>query len=372
MTSIPVAELKPGFKIVNHVYSPLGGLLLQKGKVLLPRDLDILSAFLIQEVEIEKSPASAKNSQAASPAPETGNQSQAASTKSDAAHPEAELSLSVSALHQEYDRMLHLTKSAFQSVLAADLPIYELRRQLEALTGQMKHYKVLTFTPRNMNEYDYLYHNAILSSMTSYLLAQWYGLPQKDWMQVAFAGLLHDIGNTKVDPRIFYNPDTLSESEAEEMRMHTTYGYKQLRKTSAINEGVRLTALQHHEKMDGSGYPFHLTGDKIHIYARIVAVADIFHAMTLNRRYRKAQSPYLVLEQIKSEAFGKLDPSIVQTFVEKVTQFHNGMKVRLNNDMTGEIVFSDRNHPTRPMVSVNGEIINLMQDTSLYIEEVLS
>ncbi|MNN46406.1 Cyclic di-GMP phosphodiesterase response regulator RpfG [compost metagenome] len=189
---------------------------------------------------------------------------------------------------------------------------------------------------------------------------------------MAFAGLLHDIGNTKIDPQILYTPRPLTESEAEEMRMHTTYGYQQLRKTAAINEGVRLAALQHHEKMDGSGYPFRLTGEKIHIYARIVAVTDIFHAMTLNRRYRKAQSPYLVLEQIKLEAFGKLDPNVVQTFVDKVTQFHNGMKVRLSNDKVGEIVFSDRNHPTRPMVSIQGQIINLMQETQLHIEEVIS
>lgn len=369
MNKIPVTELKPGLKIVSNVYSPLGGLLLQKGKVLLPRDLDILRAFLISAVEIEEPFKSSNSSEANTVKP---TQERAKAEKAPSAPAESENEHTISMLHQEYDRMLHLTKSAFQSVLAAELPVYELRRQLEALLSQLKYYKVLTFTPRNMNEYDYLYHNAILSAMTSYLLAQWHGLPQKDWMQVAFAGLLHDIGNTKIDPLILYNPNSLTESEAEEMRMHTTYGYQQLRKTSAINEGVRLTALQHHEKMDGSGYPFHLMGDKIHIYARIVAVADIFHAMTLNRRYRKAQSPYLVLEQLKSEAFGKLDPSIVQTFVEKVTQFHNGMKVLLSNGKTGEIVFSDRNHPTRPMVSVNGEIYNLMQDTSLHIEEVLS
>ncbi|GAA0136031.1 hypothetical protein YSY43_28720 [Paenibacillus sp. YSY-4.3] len=372
MNKIPVTELKPGLKIISNVHSPLGGLLLQKGKVLLPRDLDILRAFLISEVEIEEPFKSSKDVNTTKSV-QTTTKAEKASVKASSTSVVLEsVQLTNSTLHQEYDRMLHLTKSAFQSILAAELPIYELRRQLEALLSQLKHYKVLTFTPRNMNEYDYLYHNAILSAMTSYLLAQWYGLPQKDWMQVAFAGLLHDIGNTKIDPLILYNPNSLTESEAEEMRMHTTYGYQQLRKTSAINEGVRLTALQHHEKMDGSGYPFHLVGDRIHIYARIVAVADIFHAMTLNRRYRKAQSPYLVLEQLKSEAFGKLDPSIVQTFVEKVTQFHNGMKVLLSNGTTGEIVFSDRNHPTRPMVSVDGEIINLIQNTSLYIEEVLS
>lgn len=365
MLNVPVIELKPGYMIASHVHTPLGGVLLHKGKVLLPRDLDILRAFMVQEVEIESSAelVSLVDVRKSSKAQE---ESAATSTASEADQP------SLDQFHKEYERMIHLIKSAFQSILAAELPIYELRHQLEQLLKHTKSYNVLTFIPRNMNEYDYLFHNSVLSALTSYCIAQWHGLPQKDWMQVAFAGLLHDIGNTKLDPTILYKPSPLTDEEREEMRMHTTYGYQQLRKTSAINEGVRLTALQHHEKMDGTGYPFRLSGEKIHIYAKIVAVADIFHAMTLNRRYKKAQSPYLVLEQIKSEAFGKLDPAIVQTFVDKVTQFHNGMRVRLSNDKIGEIVFSDRQYPTRPMVSVQGEIVNLTQARHLYIEEVLS
>ncbi|MGG6314631.1 HD-GYP domain-containing protein [Paenibacillus macerans] len=368
MAIIPIAEVKPGVKLLSHVYSPLGGLLLQKGKVLLPRDLDIIRAFMIQQVEIDDlQNAERKVAGAAQELPKPAPIVSLAPVSA-----EIDTRSPLTPFHLEYDRMLHLTKSAFQSVLASELPIYELRHQLEALIRQLKHYHVLTFTPRNRNEYDYLYHNAILSSLTSFLLAQWHGLPQKDWMQVAFAGLLHDIGNTKIDPEILYKPAPLTADEAEEMRMHTTYGYQQLRKTAAINEGVRLTALQHHEKMDGTGYPFRLTGDKIHIYAKIVGVADIFHAMTLNRRYRQAKSPYLVLEEIRSESFGKLDPGVVQTFVDKVTQFHHGTRVRLSNGSVGEIVFSDRNHPTRPMVSVKGGIVNLMHERQLHIEEVLS
>ncbi|MNS11386.1 Cyclic di-GMP phosphodiesterase response regulator RpfG [compost metagenome] len=358
MASIPVVDLKPGVKIASAVHTPLGGVLFNKGKILLPRDLDILQAFLIQQVEIEGS--------------ETKSVSVKDSVKSgqDTAGEAFEKSPQ-DQLHTEYDRMLNLIKSSFQSILASELPVLDLRNQLEALIAQLKHYNVLTFSPRGMNEYDYMYHNGILSALTSYLIAQWYGLPQKDWMQVAFAGLLHDLGNAKIDPKVLYSPLPLSSEEIEEMRMHTTYGYQMLRNSAALNEGVRLAALQHHEKVDGSGYPLRLTGDKMHVYSRIVAVADIFHAMTLKKRYRKAQSPYMVLEQLQSESFGKLDPAIVQTFINKVTQFHNGTRVRLSDDRIGEIVFSDRNHPTRPLVSVNGQIINLIQERQLYIENIV-
>ncbi|MNP15623.1 Cyclic di-GMP phosphodiesterase response regulator RpfG [compost metagenome] len=191
-------------------------------------------------------------------------------------------------------------------------------------------------------------------------------------MQAAFAGLFHDIGNIKVDPSILYKPDTLTTGEIEEMRQHTKYGYHILKNITAVNEGVRLAALQHHEKIDGTGYPMHVNATKIHIYAKIVGLVDIFHAMTLNKAYRKRQSPYLVLEQIHTESFGKLDPELVQIFINKVTEFNNGTKVRLSNDQIGEIVFSNNNYPTRPMISVNGEIINLEQTRHLYIEEIIN
>ncbi|ANS76408.1 HD family phosphohydrolase [Paenibacillus yonginensis] len=366
MGNVAVTDLKPGQKIASPVHTMLGGMLMPKGKVLIPRDLDVLRAFMIQEVEVEGG--------AGSEATAVKESKGAASPKSTVPKvvPEAVKKMPADPFQTEYDRMLNLVKSSFQSALAASIPVYDLRSQLELLLGMMKHYKILTFVPRNMNEYDYMYHNGILSALTSYCLAQWSGLPQKDWVQVALAGLLHDIGNAKVDPGILYHPSYLNNDELEEVRMHTTYGYQMLRNIPALNEGVRLAALQHHEKIDGSGYPLRLTGDKIHVYAKIVAVADIFHAMTLKKRYRKAQSPYLVLEEIQSEAFGKLDPAIVQTFIGKVTELHNGTRVRLNNDETGEIVFTDRAHPTRPMVSVKGQIINLVQNHNLYIVEIIN
>jgi len=175
----------------------------------------------------------------------------------------------------------------------------------------------------------------------------------------------------RIDRSILFKPTALTAAEAEEMKTHTVQGYNLLKNVAAINEGVKLTALQHHEKIDGSGYPAGLSGDKIHPYARIVAVSDIFHAMTLQRSYRKAVSPYLVLETLHKESFGKLDPVYVRAFIEKATQFHNGTVVRLSDNRIGEIVFSDRNHPTRPWVSVNGTIINLTTNHRLHIESII-
>lgn len=366
MGNVSILEIKPGVKLTKNVLTPLGGVLLHKGKVLLPRDLEILRAFLVKYVDIEGPPgqeevSSKKNSTGNSNNPkvaEAKNVPQASSNKE-------------SSLSSEYDKMVSLTKNTYQSAVAIGISMYELRNQLENLFLHLSDYSILSFVPRSLNDYDYMYHHAVLCALSSYKLAQWSGLPQKDWMQVAFAGLLHDIGNTRVDPAILYKSTPLTSEEVKEVRSHTTYGYQMLKSVTAINEGVRLTALQHHEKVDSTGYPLNIDGNKIHVYAKIVGVTDIFHAMTLNKNYRKAQSPYLVLDQIHSEAFGKLDPTMVQTFIRKVTEFQNGILVRLSSDQIGEIIYSDHNHPTRPMVSVDGQIIDLQQQRQLYIEEII-
>lgn len=375
MANISIMDVQPGVKLTSHVYSPLGGLLLHKGKVLDLRDVELIRAFLVPQIEVEdgsipgmveRLTALPVNERVGVDKSLTGEQMKQVNTREVlAVSPQT-------TFHQEYERMLQLTKNAFQSAFVAELPLYDLRHQLEILIDLLPYYRVLSFAPRNFKESDYFYHNAILTSLTSYLLAKWHDLPQKEWMQVAFAGLLHDIGNTQLPLALLYKPTPLTPQETEEMRRHTTYGYQQLRKLSAINEGVKLTALQHHEKIDGSGYPFQLTGDQIHVYAKIVGVADIYHAMTLKRCYSQTQSPYLVLEELRSESFGKLDPGVVQTFVDKTTQFHQGTHVRLNDGRVGEIVFSDRSHPTRPMVFTEDGIVNLMQLRQLYIDKVIS
>ncbi|WP_151733330.1 HD-GYP domain-containing protein [Paenibacillus tengchongensis] len=366
MPSVPVAELKLGSKIIQDVVTPLGGTLFTKGKVVLPRDIEILQAFLIQQVDIEGAQGDNKPAEPAKVAVKQPP------LKPGATINEAALSRNSSSLHDEYEKMLVMIKKVYQSAAAAPLPILELRGQLEALLSQLKDYHVLKFTPRAISDQDYNYHNAVLSALTSYRIAQWCGHPQKDWMQAAFAGLLHDIGNVKVDSGLLHKPTPLSSAELEEVRRHTTYGYQLLRNVTAINEGVRLSALQHHEKIDGSGYPLRLEGSQIHFYAKIVAVADIFHAMTLKKAYRSAQSPYLVLEQLQKESFGKLDPVIVQTFIQKTTDLYNGTRIRLSDGRHGEIIFTDRSNPTRPMVQVEGRIVNLMLERELYIQEIIA
>lgn len=357
MGTVPVSQVKLGDKVVQDVLTPLGSVLFHKGKVITPREFEILQAFLVPQVVID-GPTDKKEAEEAS-----GDKSAAPAKDSSAK----------SSLLEQYERMVDVLKNVFSQMMSGQaLPILEIRNQMEVLLQQSHDYKMLTFAPRNVATEDYLYHKSVMSALSCYMMAQWNGLPKKDWMQSALAGLLHDIGNAKIDRGILNKPTKLTAEEVEDMKRHTVLGYQLLKNVAAINEGVKLAALQHHERYDGSGYPLGIGSEKIHPYAKFVAISDIFNAMTMKRSYRKASSPYLVLEQLHQDSFGKLDPAYVRIFIEKATQFHNGTIVRLSDDRVGEIVFSDRNHPTRPWVSVNGTIVNLANERQLHIEEVIA
>lgn len=357
MPIIPTMQVQAGDRLGTDVQTALGSVLLQEGRALSDRDLEILTAFLIPTVDIRRAGLEESDPDAA--ADET-----AASTTE----------IKLSTLQQEFlnlEKLLKRTMSMMSSGLK--LPVLDVRNGLNSLLEHMNEYNVLTFLiPLSVGPKDTLVRNSVLCAMTSYQLAKWNKFPEKDWLPIAMAGLLHDIGNVKVDQALLNKPSNLTSEEMQEMRQHTLYGFKMLEGSTSLNQGVWLAALQHHERIDGSGYPMKVKGDKIHPYAKIVAIADMYHAMTSHRNYRKAESPYLVLEELHAGSFGRLDPFYVQTFIERTTQFHNGVFVKLNDNRIGEIVFSDRNNPTRPMVSINGDIVNLAQKRQLFICEVFS
>lgn len=374
MGNVSVSKVKPGDKLLQDVQTPLGNILFHKGVVVTSRELEILTAFQVKTASVEQ--AMDKLEKSSEDRAKTAAANNRASSKED--RPEnKEESKSEAALasgfQREYDITFQLIKKVFNNALSGEaLPVLDIRNQLEKLLGHIGEYNVLTYVPSGLKESDYWYHNSLMTALTSYMIARWNGFPAKDWMQIALGGLLHDIGNTKVSRTILVKPSKLSNDETEEVRRHTVYGYQILKSNAALNEGAKLASLQHHEREDGSGYPLGIASDKIHPYAKIVAIADIFHAMTLSKVYRKAASPYLVLEEIQKDAFGKLEPTYVRVFIEKATQFHNGTVVRLSDGRVGEIVFSDRNHPTRPWVSTNGTIVNLTIERQFYIDEVIS
>lgn len=220
---------------------------------------------------------------------------------------------------------------------------------------------------------DYLYHHAVSLGLLSGFIAYKMKFDMADVYQVTMAGCLADCGMSKIPNKILTKPSKLSLEENEEMFKHPLYSYQLVQSSPILKDTVKVAILEHHERINGSGYLLRKKGDAIHIFSKIIAVADVYHAMTSERIYRKKQSPFKVMEMILQDDFGKFDIRIVKTLLAGLTTFSSGSRVKLNNGNIAEIIFIDNNSPTRPLVKVmnSGTIINLSKMRDLYIAEIL-
>ncbi|RLL41725.1 HD-GYP domain-containing protein [Oceanobacillus piezotolerans] len=221
---------------------------------------------------------------------------------------------------------------------------------------------------------EYIFSHSVAVSILASYLGRKLRLSQGEWIQLGLAGLLSDAGMAKIDSNIVFKQGSLTEKEREQIINHPTYSYRMVENTPSITQGVKLAILQHHERSDGSGYPLGIRKDKTHIFARILAVADTYHAMTSERLYKEKQSPFKVIEEIKNNRFTKYDTKIVHTFIQSLANFSVGTRVMLSNEAIGEIVFIEPKELTRPMVRLNesGEIISLKDEPKLHIQEIIS
>lgn len=218
---------------------------------------------------------------------------------------------------------------------------------------------------------DYLYRHPLAVAIISHILGSWLGIDRQELLQLTTAALLHDVGKMFIPPDMLHKTDRLTEEEYALLKQHTVFGYKLLDATVGASHRQALVALQHHERMDGSGYPFGLTNDRIDGFSRIVAVADVFHKMTAGRGYRNASPFYEVLFHMEKEMFGKLDPTVTRVLIEKMMQLLIGQTVRLTDGSEGTIVMVHAHAPTRPLVQAGGRFVDLSKDYTLHILQIL-
>jgi len=159
-------------------------------------------------------------------------------------------------------------------------------------------------------------------ALYSQLMAKKVGLSPREVELITAASPLHDIGKIGIPDKILLKPGRLSDEEQEVMKTHPRIGYSMLNHSNRdILQAAAITALQHHEKWDGSGYPQGLKGENIHIYGRIVALADVFDALFSCRVYKEPWPLPKVIEYIKNESGKHLDPNLVQIFLDSITEF---------------------------------------------------
>ena len=276
---------------------------------------------------------------------------------------------------QHYQAALQILKKHLGKVrfVKDDFNGDEIRQMVTtSIIPLIEDHSVTDFLQMISHEEDYLYHHSVDVGIIAGCLSFWMGRSYHEIEETILGALLHDVGKALIPLKVLNKPGSLTDEEMHLVRFHSIRGYKFLKEYGDFSQSVLLCALQHHERIDGSGYPMAVRGDKIHPYAKVIAVADVFDAMTSARGYGSRATPYEAVEIMKREMAGKLDQQICSVFLDKLSQRFVGDIVQLSNGQRGEVVFLNPHDCTRPIVRTrDGEFFDLDKHRNLSINKML-
>jgi putative nucleotidyltransferase with HDIG domain len=210
---------------------------------------------------------------------------------------------------------------------------------------------------------EYTFKHSVDVATMSMVLAKQQGLSQKQIYEIGVAGLLHDIGKTKIPLDILNKPARLTDEEFAVMKQHPVFGYRMIKGRDEFSNEICMAVLQHHEKMNSKGYPVGFPSDKITQYARILTIADIYDALVTERPYKSAFSQREAVEMIMSMT-GELDLTAMKSFLESMILYPVDSIVELSNGEKAKVVKNNPHYILRPTVVgiKSGRVYDLSMD----------
>lgn len=196
---------------------------------------------------------------------------------------------------------------------------------------------------------EYTFKHSVDVATMAMIVGKKHGLSDAEVHEIGIAGLLHDVGKSKIPNEILNKVAPLTEQEFDLMKQHSLFGYGILKDKNDLSNSIKLGVLQHHEKMNGSGYPMGVTSHRISLFARIISVADIYDALVTERPYKDAFSPRDAVEMIMSMT-SELDISVMRSFLESIILYPVGTIVDLSTGEKAVVVKNNPMYVLRPKV----------------------
>lgn len=264
------------------------------------------------------------------------------------------------------------SKEMFESYrISRKIPLADIRKDVVPVIQEIsRNPDIFALFSSVQGRDDYTYQHNVGVGVLSTLIGRWLNMSEAELSVLSLAATLHDIGKLKIPVEILNKPGKLTDEEFSLVKKHTIYGYEMLKETTGANSRITLGALQHHERNDGKGYPLGLKDEQIDSYSKIIAVADIFHAMSSKRPYHEAMPFHLIVDQMRRGSFGALDPHIVSVFLENIVKRTVGREVVLTDGRVGEIVYLNPHDIETPLIRINDEYIDLSKIKELNIREI--
>jgi putative nucleotidyltransferase with HDIG domain len=210
---------------------------------------------------------------------------------------------------------------------------------------------------------EYTFKHSVDVATMSMVVAKKMGLPKQDIYNIGIAGLLHDMGKSKIPTEILNKPSRLTDEEFAVMKQHSVYGYRILQEKKEYETPIALAVLQHHEKMNGKGYPMGVSADQITPYAKILSVVDVYDALVTERPYKKGMSQRDAIEIIMSMT-DELDISAMRNFFASIILYPVDTIVQLSNGEKACVVENHADSVLRPTVVgvESGRVYDLATD----------
>ena len=329
MKEYAVEELRPGMKTTKSVYSNHGQLIIEAGTVLTSALISRLFFYGISSTEVEEIEKETEEEEERSFVPKTSYSQQVKR------RPE------FMDFQIDYTKHLGSVKDSFNDICKPDgeVDTEKLLSETSELLSKASTTLGLLDMLHNMRQIDdSIYAHSVNVALIARTLAEWLHFSEEDLEMVTLCGILHDIGKTTLPPEVH----------------------------------VKRAALQHHERCDGSGYPQGLKDDEIDPFAQIIAIADVYDAMTAARSYRAPLCPFDVIDAFEKEGLQKYHPQYILTFLRRIASSYQHNRVLLSNGQSGTIVMINPKHLTQPMLQLDdGSILDLTEHLDLSIAKII-
>lgn len=357
---IPVSQLKPDMVIADSVYTFNNQLIIQEGTKLSDKIITRLKFYSVDLVRIKVEDS-------------TPDQIPAEPLMKELYHEKLKGTEEFKEFNENVQNMTGHIKYVMQDIIDGNNKIdllslyYEMNNIISSSRNGLHVFDML----HCMHDHDdQTYAHSVNVSIICKILATWLGFSKRDVETATLCGLLHDIGKVTIPNDILLKPAKLTDEEYSTVKTHAIRGYELLRPLD-INIHIKMSAMMHHERCDGSGYPMGLHAQQIDKFAKIVMIADVFEAMTNARVYRGPLCPFEVISIFETEGLTKYEPKYIMTFFDHITQLYLHNTIRLNTGEIGEIVLMNRNNLTRPVIRIDDKFIDLATNQDLFVTAIL-
>lgn len=356
-------ELRPGMVLSKDVVTLQGQCIAKAGDVLDANLISKISFYSIFDVSIRSEAEPAKPS-------DTKNETIPYSQKMKSTRVYQDFQM-------DYSRNIAIMRGLFDRIIREDHPEVDfgsVLRDVSALFAQKTTLDLFDILHTMKSLDDAVYVHSLNVALIARGIGKWMSADAETLNILTLAGYFHDIGKLSIPPEILNKTGKLTDEEFAIMKQHPLDGKKILSKVPHIDSRILTAALQHHERYDGSGYPRGLSGDEIDPVASVIAVADVYDAMTTARVYRAPLCAFQVIAAFESDGLQKYSPKVMLTFLSRLAGAYQNARVLLNDGRRCKIVYLHHHNNTmsRPMVQFDdGSIIDLLNEPSLYIQSII-